>query len=108
LSNSPGDSIAGPRSTITRIVFSLIVAGGILAASSCSHEHRVLAFTAKWCSQCQRDKPAIASAGCRVDFIDVDREPSTADAYHISTVPTYLVFEDGREVIRTHSWGEVK
>jgi thiol-disulfide isomerase/thioredoxin len=64
----------------------------------------VLAFTAKWCPACQRDKPQLEETrrkGIKVTEIDVDKHPELARKYGIKRLPTYIVLEDGKEIKRT-------
>ena len=64
----------------------------------------VLAFTAKWCRACQRDKPQIEEMrkrGVKVTEIDVDEHPELARQYKVTRLPTYIVLEDGVEIERT-------
>jgi thiol-disulfide isomerase/thioredoxin len=66
----------------------------------------VLAFTAEWCSDCQRDKPKLAAlrnAGVKVTTIDVDKQRSIARKYGVTQLPTYIVLQDGVEIKRTGS-----
>jgi thiol-disulfide isomerase/thioredoxin len=67
---------------------------------------RVLAFTAKWCEQCQRDKAELQKLreqGVEITEIDVDRDPAMAERYNVTQLPTYVVEENGVEVERTGS-----
>jgi thiol-disulfide isomerase/thioredoxin len=67
---------------------------------------RVMAFTAKWCEQCQIDKAELQKLreqGVEIVEIDVDRDPTTAEQYNVTHLPTYVVEENGVEVERTGS-----
>lgn len=60
-------------------------------------------FWATWCGPCKMIAPVIeglASEMNEVKFtkIDVDRNPSVANQYEISSIPTLLVFKDGKVV----------
>jgi thiol-disulfide isomerase/thioredoxin len=69
-------------------------------------EREVLAFSAPWCSGCQKDKPQIAdlrSRGVTITEINIDERPDLAEKYGITSVPTYVVLENGVEVERTQS-----
>ena len=63
-------------------------------------------FWASWCPPCKMVEPIleeIARAyGQRVKIgkINVDQNPYMATAYTISGVPTFIVFDGGREVVR--------
>lgn len=63
-------------------------------------------FHAAWCGPCQmqsnildalENKHGSAFTICR---LDVDDEPSIAGRYGIATVPTIIVFREGREIVR--------
>ena len=69
-------------------------------------------FWAPWCGPCRLVGPTIealaASAGdaYRVGKLNVDDHPQTAAAYGISSIPTVIVFQDGkpqRRLVGVHS-----
>ena len=66
----------------------------------------VFDFTAAWCGPCKTlDKVLDVLAGelrGRVRFaaIDVDREPALAQRFDVRSMPTLVVWRDGREVGR--------
>lgn len=62
-------------------------------------------FTAAWCAPCRVMKPVLAEvAGDRDDLrivqVDVDAEQPLAAEHGILSMPTFLLFRDGREVRR--------
>ena len=69
----------------------------------------LLYFTASWCEPCQRMKGATWS-DARVESalksyvpvkVDIDREQTTAQAYQVDAVPTFVVLDgDGKTVKR--------
>ncbi len=67
-------------------------------------------FTARWCHTCY--PTCLVSAelteeyNSRVKFVrvDVEESPETAERYHITAVPTILVFQDSQEVKRLLSF----
>jgi len=66
----------------------------------------VMAFTAKWCEQCQKDKAELQKLreqGVEIIEVDVDRDPVMAGRYNVTRLPTYIVEENGVEVERTGS-----
>lgn len=66
----------------------------------------VLAFTAKWCGNCQRDKPQIEELrrrGVKVTVINADENPELVEKHEIGSLPTYIVYEDDVEIQRTGS-----
>jgi thiol-disulfide isomerase/thioredoxin len=75
----------------------------------CCGSVKVLAFTATWCGPCKAAKPSIAKAqerGLDIQVVDIDASPSLASKYNITSVPTFLVFQDGKES-RTHDVSDI-
>jgi thioredoxin len=66
----------------------------------------VLDFTAAWCSPCKTMGAVLgvlaAELGPRVRFaaIDVDQEPALAERFLVRSMPTVVLWRDGREVGR--------
>jgi thioredoxin 1 len=98
------------------LVAMIVLAGSTLAVAaertdalpSQDTSIRVMAFTAKWCEQCQRDKAdlkKLREQGVEIIEIDVDNDPEMADRYGVSRVPIYVVEKDGVEVERTEKVG---
>lgn len=61
-------------------------------------------FGAPWCQPCQMVAPtleAMASEGLAVFDVNTDEDQDSAIKYGIRGVPTFIVFEDGKEVKRT-------
>ncbi len=63
-------------------------------------------FTAAWCPPCRMMEPILgAIAGERADLrivqVDVDADPEIAARYGVLSMPTFVLFRDGREVGRT-------
>lgn len=60
-------------------------------------------FWATWCDPCMRQGPVVeelAQEGYSVGKVDVDQEPGLAQQFKIMSIPTLLIFKDGKEVQR--------
>lgn len=63
-------------------------------------------FSAPWCSPCRMQKPAIEALAeqhtGKVVFaeINVDENRQAAMAYGIMSIPTIIIFRDGKEIKR--------
>ena len=58
---------------------------------------------ATWCGPCMRQGPVVeelAQEGYSVGKVDVDQEPGLAQQFKIMSIPTLLIFKDGKEVQR--------
>lgn len=62
-------------------------------------------FTAEWCQPCKRTRPIVEElnrdqsiAGFQI--IDVDFNPELVKNFNISSVPTFILFDDGQEIKR--------
>lgn len=90
----------------------MIKAAGVAEVTDADFEAEVIGaelpvlveFTAGWCPPCLQIAPvlsAIASAeGDRLKVVqlDVDANPETTNAYGVLSMPTLMVFRDGRPV----------
>ena len=84
-------------STVSALLLSLTLA----AAPNSRGE--VIDFSASWCAPCQQVAPIVAKleqAGHPIRTIDVDRDTAMKDKYQISSMPTFVLVVDGREVER--------
>lgn len=63
-------------------------------------------FWAAWCGPCRMVAPTIEqlakelSGKVRVGKLDVDANQMTASRFHVQSIPSLLVFKDGKEVDR--------
>lgn len=60
-------------------------------------------FYADWCPPCHAEAPGLnelAMAGERIVVVNVERSPTLADRYNVVSLPTALIFRNGREVHR--------
>jgi thioredoxin 1 len=62
-------------------------------------------FTAEWCQPCKRTRPIVeelnrdqSTAGFQI--IDVDVNPDLVKNFNISSVPTFILFDNGEEIKR--------
>lgn len=63
-------------------------------------------FWAPWCGPCQALAPILLSAekkasGIGFYQVNVDDTPELAQVFHVSSIPTLIVFRDGKEIQRT-------
>jgi thioredoxin 1 len=62
-------------------------------------------FTAAWCPPCRVMKPVLEELaaerpGLRVMTVDVDAHQETAARYQVLSMPTFVLFRHGAEVLR--------
>lgn len=59
-------------------------------------------FSAEWCGPCRMMKPVLEELHrrmgekVRIIKIDIDKSPEAANAYHVQSVPTLLLFQQGK------------
>ena len=76
------------------------------AAEVLESERPVLVdFTAAWCPPCRVMKPVLSELAAeredlRIVQLDVDDHQRTAAEYGVLSMPTFILFRDGREVQR--------
>lgn len=66
-----------------------------------SDKNVLVDFWASWCGPCKMLAPTIEAIaeecdGFKVGKVNVDDEPDLAQAYGISSIPTLILFKDGK------------
>ena len=60
-------------------------------------------FWATWCGPCMRQGPIVeelAGEGYSVRKVNVDQEPALAQKFQVMSIPTLIIFKDGKEAKR--------
>lgn len=63
-------------------------------------------FWASWCGPCQMFAPVVEQAAEAVPSVkfgkvNIDEEPELASRYGVMTIPTLILFREGREAVRS-------
>ncbi len=60
----------------------------------------VVDFYADWCGPCKRMAPILEAvaetSGSKICKLNIDDSPATAAAYGVSSIPTLILFRDGK------------
>jgi len=63
-------------------------------------------FTAEWCGPCKMMKPELEelhkrmAAKLRIIKVDIDKSPEAANAFMVQSVPTLILFQQGKQLWR--------
>jgi thioredoxin-like negative regulator of GroEL len=63
----------------------------------------VFYFTAEWCQPCKKVKPIVEDMkkeGFQFQMIDADYEQLLVKQFKVSSIPTFILLEDGKELNR--------
>jgi thioredoxin-like negative regulator of GroEL len=63
----------------------------------------VFYFTADWCQPCKKVKPIVEDMkkeGFQFQLVDADYEQLLVKKFKVSSVPTFILIEDGKEINR--------
>jgi len=67
-----------------------------------SHEKVLVDFYAEWCGPCKMLGPVLESVASEIETkiikVDVDKFGDLATKYAVMSVPTLIVFENGKEI----------
>lgn len=63
-------------------------------------------FTAAWCGPCKMMKPVLEELHrrkgdrLRIIKVDIDQSPAAAQAFHVQSVPTLMLYRKGKQLWR--------
>ena len=63
----------------------------------------VFYFTAEWCGPCKTTRPIVEEMkkeGFEFQIIDADYEQLLVERFEIKSIPTFILFENGKEIAR--------
>jgi len=70
-----------------------------------SDEAVLVDFYADWCGPCKKLSPVLdelaqETPGVRIVKVNIDRSPKSARGYRVKSLPTLILFKDGKPVVR--------
>jgi thioredoxin 1 len=98
----------------------LMYIGGCMAAAHLSKSNfdetikqgvSLVDFWAEWCGPCKMAAPVIEELSneyvgkIAVAKLDVDAEPEIAESHQVMSIPTIILFKDGKEIGRQVGFG---
>ena len=68
------------------------------------HGKSILKFTATWCGPCRMQEPILKQVDEETDInvfeLDIDKNPVTPEKFGVKSIPTMIVFKNGKEIKR--------
>jgi thioredoxin 1 len=70
-----------------------------------SEEAVLVDFYADWCGPCKKLSPVLdelaqETPGVRIVKVNIDRSPKSARSYRVKSLPTLILFKDGKPIVR--------
>ena len=71
-----------------------------------SHKPVLIDFYAEWCTPCKMMKPRLLEVAevigekAKIVTVDVDKEKKITERFRIQSVPTLIIFKDGKQLWR--------
>ena len=70
-----------------------------------NEEPMIVDFYATWCGPCKMMAPVLEEFArenetCRIGKVDIDQYPELAEEFHVMSVPTFMLFRDGKPETR--------
>lgn len=94
-------AVAGAGVFAFGLCFAFLTAlGGVRADSGLPKERVVFFFTANWCPACRHMEPIVydlKGRGYNIRKVDIDSQEALADKFGVSSIPTFVLLENGYE-----------
>ena len=84
------------RNLVTIAVAVVVIMAATVSYAAHPKQLTVLAFTATWCGQCQRDHllyPQLEKKYCALHVYDWDQQPEAIKRWGIKALPVYIVLD---------------